>query len=74
MTCSICREGRLVPGTATVTVQRGETTVIIRGVPADVCDNCSEYYLTTDVAEVVFSRANEAVQRRAEVEIIRYAA
>ena len=36
----ICRNGKTKPGHATVTVQRGETTVILKRVPADVCENC----------------------------------
>jgi YgiT-type zinc finger domain-containing protein len=49
----ICRHGENVAGVATVTLQRGESTVIIKGVPADICDNCAEYYLNEAVTEEV---------------------
>jgi YgiT-type zinc finger domain-containing protein len=74
MGCTRCKTGRAKPGEATVTLQRGETTVIIKSVPADVCDNCGEYYLSEDVSERLLGRAEEAVRSGAEVEILRYAA
>ena len=40
----------------------------------DVCEDCGEYYLDEVVARKVYMQADEAVQRRAEVEILRYAA
>ena len=32
-------KGNTKPGTVTVTLQRGGTTVILKDVPADVCEN-----------------------------------
>jgi len=57
-----------------VTLQRGDTTVILKGVPAEVCDNCGEYYLSEEVTLRVLAAAAEAVARGAEVEILRFAA
>lgn len=74
MNCILCKHGETAPGTVTVTLQRGETTVILKGVPASVCENCSEYYLDEDVASQVYAMAERAVQAGAEVEIRRYAA
>ncbi len=74
MKCEICRHGETEPGKVTVTLRRGETIVIIKDVPAEVCTNCGEYYLSEAVTERVFSQAEDAVNRRAEVEILRYAA
>jgi len=48
--------------------------VVVRDVPADVCENCGEYYLDSLVAQEVYQRAEGAVARNAEVEILRYAA
>ena len=72
--CSICRTGQTKPGQATVTLERGETTVIVKGVPAEICENCGEYYLSEEVAREVYARADAAVRNGAEVEIFRYAA
>jgi len=74
MNCAICRTGRPQPGTTTVTLQRGQTLVVIQQVPAMVCDNCGEYYLDDEVAKSVYSQAEDAVRRRAVIEILDYAA
>jgi YgiT-type zinc finger domain-containing protein len=74
MKCVLCKHGETRPGEATVTLQRGATTVILKGVPADVCENCGEYYLSDEVAGQVLERAEAAVSSGAEVEILRYAA
>jgi YgiT-type zinc finger domain-containing protein len=74
MKCVICKTGEIKPGLVTVTLLRGDTTVLIKGTPAEVCENCGEYYLGEVVAHKVYAQAEAAVQRRAEVEILRYAA
>jgi len=72
--CFICKQDDVRPGTTTVTLSRGETTVIVKGVPAEVCGSCGEYYLSEPVSGVVLERAEEAVARGAEVEILRWVA
>lgn len=74
MKCVLCKQGETSPGKTTVTLQRGETTVIIKDVPAEVCENCGEYYLSEAVTEQVLERAEQAVKNGAEVEILRFAA
>lgn len=71
MNCVICKTGETKAGTVTVTLIRGDTTVLIKGTPAEVCQNCGEYYLDNAVARKVYGQAEGAVQRRAEVEILR---
>ena len=74
MKCVICKQGKTVPGKVTVTLQRGETTVIIKEVPADVCENCGEYFLSEKVTQKLMERADEVVKKGAEVEILQFAA
>jgi YgiT-type zinc finger domain-containing protein len=74
MQCVICKHGNTQPGLVTVTLARDDTIVILKGVPAEVCNNCGEYYLSDAVTEQVLQRAEEAVSKGAEVEILRYAA
>ena len=69
-----CKQGETKPGMVTVTLQRGETTVIVKEVPAQVCENCGEYYLNDEITERVLSMAEEAVKKNVEVEILRFAA
>ncbi len=74
MRCVFCKHGDTRPAEATVTLQRGETVVVVKGVPADVCENCGEYYLSAGVSEKVITKAEAAVANGAEVEILHYAA
>ena len=74
MKCTICRHGETKAGTATVTLQRGGTTVVIKDVPADVCDNCGDYYLSESVTRRTLAMAEDAARKGAEVEILRFAA
>ena len=74
MTCVLCKTGHPEPGSATVTLERNSTVVVFKDVPADVCPNCGEYYLSAIVTERICKQAEEAVKRNAEVEVLRYAA
>ena len=74
MKCVICKHGETKQGKTTVTLQRGETTVVVKDVPAQVCDNCGEYYLSKEITGKLLKKADQAVKAGAEVEIIRFAA
>lgn len=74
MKCVICKTGQTHPGTTTVTLERANTVVVIRDVPAEICDNCGEYYLSEPTAKRVYADADETARRHVEVEILRYAA
>ena len=74
MECVICKHGKTQPGFVTVTLERDNCLVILRQVPADICENCGEYFLSESVTEEVLNKAEDAVNKGAEVEIIRYAA
>jgi YgiT-type zinc finger domain-containing protein len=74
MICKLCELGETAPGTTTITLDRDNTVVVIKGVPAEVCQNCGEAYLSESVTERVTKWANQAAARGAEVEILRYVA
>jgi YgiT-type zinc finger domain-containing protein len=60
MKCVICKTGETRPGTATVRLHRGETTVVVKRVPAEVSDTCGEYYLDAAVVHKLCAHAEEA--------------
>ena len=74
MKCVICKQGQTHNGMTTVTLGRGRTTVVIKDVPAEICENCGEYYLSEEVTMRVQALAEQAVQRGAEIEVLPYAA
>lgn len=74
MRCVIRRHGETRPWHATVTLNRGQSVVVFRGVPAEVCANCGEYYLSDEVSREVLRRADEAARSGAEASIHSFAA
>lgn len=74
MKCIICKQGETKPGITTVVLERDESIVIFKRVPADICENCGEYYLSEAISEAVLTRAESALSGGTEVEIRRYVA
>lgn len=72
MKCMICKTGETHAGNTTVTLHRGQTVVVIRDVPAEICEDCGEYYPDDATANRVY--AEQGFLRHVEVEIQRYAA
>jgi len=74
MICVICKNGETRPGTATVTLERDDTTVVIKGVPARVCQNCGEEYVDDAIATRLLRTADEAARSGVQVDVRNYAA
>jgi YgiT-type zinc finger domain-containing protein len=66
-------QGQTYPGKVTVTLERGDTLVIIKQVPANLCENYGEFYLSEEGTRLVLESAEEAVRKGAEVRILRFA-
>jgi len=69
----ICKQGDTQSGFAVVTLQRDDRTLVIKGVPAEICENCGEYYLSQEIANRLYQQAEESLRHGAEVEIGRFA-
>lgn len=74
MRCAFCKHGETSPGEVTLALARGETTVVLKGVPAEICENCGEHYLSADIARRTLERADAAPRSGIEVEVGRFAA
>jgi len=74
MKCLICKHGETIYGKTTVVLNRNKTTIIIKDVPAEICNNCGEYYLSEEITEEIMNLAEKATLNNAEVEILRYVA
>jgi YgiT-type zinc finger domain-containing protein len=72
--CPICKHGDRMPGVATVTLSRGGLTLVVKGVPATVCNNCGEEYVTEEAATQLLSTAEAAVRAGVQLEVRQYAA
>jgi YgiT-type zinc finger domain-containing protein len=74
MKCVICKNGDTHSGHVTVSLQRGDSSVIIKNVPAEVCENCGEYYLNEKTTDRILTHAEDAAEKGVELEILRFAA
>ena len=74
MKCIICKHGETKTGTATVTLNREELTLVVKGVPAQVCDNCAEEYVEEDVTAQLLKVAEEAARTGVQVDVREYVA
>jgi YgiT-type zinc finger domain-containing protein len=60
MTCPICSQEALAAGTTTFAADAAGTVVVVRDVPAQVCANCGEAYISDDVAAELEVQVAEA--------------
>ncbi len=74
MKCVICKQGETEPGKATVTFERDGMTLVVKSVPARVCQNCGEEYLDDETVKNLLTSAEEAAQTGVQVEIREYVA
>ena len=74
MRCVICKQADMEAGTTTVTLERDKLTLVVKGVPAQVCPNCGESYVSDQVAEHLLRLADDAFQAGTQVEIREFVA
>ncbi len=74
MRCVICKNGETRSGKATVTLEREGTTLVIKGVPAEVCDNCGEEYVDEATTARLLQTAEQAAEAGVQVDIRQYVA
>ena len=74
MRCVICKNGETTRGTATVTLERGTCTLVIRRVPADVCTVCGEEYISAETTRLLQRQADEATASGVATQVRTYRA
>ena len=48
--------------------------IVIKEVPAQICNNCGDYFLSSEITKSVLAIAENAVKKGVEVEILKYVA
>lgn len=71
MKCVICKNGETNKGWTTVTLEREGSVIVFKDVPAEICDNCGEYYLDEKTSKQLFNDAEKSVKQGTEIEVIR---
>ncbi len=68
-TCPVCHGGSKRPGTTTFTVDLGFGVVVVREVPAQVCDLCGADWIEDRVAEKLEQIVEQAKRSHPVVEV-----
>jgi len=63
--------GTLKPERVTVTLERDGSILLVKDVPANVCQNCGERYYDSSTTDELLTLADRAFSQGAELEIIR---
>ena len=74
MKCVICKQAEVEQGWATVTLERGGLTLVLKRVPARICPNCGEEYVDEDVATRLLDTAAGLARAGAQVVVREYVA
>jgi YgiT-type zinc finger domain-containing protein len=73
MECMICRQGQPIRGQTTVTLERGDATLVFKSVPALICDNCGEVYVEDEISSQLLAKMQEAAWTGVQVAVRNYA-
>ncbi len=74
MNCPICKHGETRPAPTTVTLEREGMTLVFKGVPAQVCQNCGEAYLDEGTTARLLAVEDEAARAGVHVQVRDYVA
>lgn len=73
MKCTICKLGELKAGKVTVTLERKGSTLVFKGVPAQICPNCGEEYVDSSISERLLARADKLASEGTQVDVREFA-
>lgn len=74
MKCVICKHGETRSGKTTVTLERGGATLVVKSVPARICDNCGEAYVDEEITRQLLDTAEETLRAGVQVDVREFAA
>jgi YgiT-type zinc finger domain-containing protein len=74
MKCAICKNGVTEQGFTTVVLNRNDTTLVFKQVPAEICNNCGEEYISSETNKVLLKHAREEQHKGITLELLSFAA
>jgi len=72
MSCPLCRQGELLQGTSDETVSFKGTTLVVKDVPANICDTCRKPYFDQHVTQRLLDLAHKAADAGVIVDVRLY--
>lgn len=74
MDCPLCHQGVLSPGAADHVLSLDGTTLVVKDVPANICDTCGEPYFDAAVTQRLLDLARSAADEGVVVDVRRFMA
>lgn len=72
MECVICKNGKTAAGFVTISLERNGVIIVFKNVPAMVCTNCGDYYVSEATTALLLSKATKSLEKGVEFEIINF--
>ena len=72
MKCPICKHGDTKPGYVSITLERDDATLVFKHVPANVCDNCGEEFVSEEITGSLLERADWAASEGVQIDVREY--
>ena len=72
MECLMCKNGTTKKGLVNVPIVRDDKIIFFKKIPAEICDNCGDYYIDSTIANEIYKKANERMNEGVEMEVTQY--
>jgi len=70
MKCAICKHGKTQSGFTTIVLEKNETILVFKHVPAEICDNCGEEYISSQTNKQVLEKAKHEMGKGISLELL----
>ncbi|PWR74575.1 type II toxin-antitoxin system MqsA family antitoxin [Methanospirillum stamsii] len=72
MKCAMCKRGETKPGVTSVLLTRGDFTLVMREVPAEICEICGEDYIDGKIAKDLYHLAERMQNQGTLLDVRKY--
>jgi YgiT-type zinc finger domain-containing protein len=74
MKCLSCKHGIPEPGITTFTAERDGVIVLVKNVPARICNVCGEEYFDAEVTKKILDQVEDAAKAGGQLNLREFAA
>ncbi len=72
MKCAICKHGETQTGFTTIVLEKNETVLVFKQVPAQICDNCGEEYISSQTNKGILEKAKHEINKGVALELLNF--
>jgi len=73
MKCVICKNGETKNGLTSLSLERADVTIVVKNIPAEICENCGESYISEVTSAKVLQEAEQSIKKNSQVEVLNFA-